>query len=106
MAKDYYEILGVPRNASDVDIKKAYRKLARQFHPDLHPDKRKEMEAKFKEINEAYQVLSDPKKRSDYDLAGQVGFETGTGAPGSPPGGINFEEFGFGAGGGGGGNFR
>lgn len=100
MAKDHYEILGVPRNASDEDIKKAYRKLARQFHPDLHPDKRKEMEAKFKEINEAYQVLSDPKKRSDYDLAGQVGFETGTGAPGYPPGGINFEEFGFGAGGG------
>ena len=100
MARDYYEILGVARNASDEDIKKAYRKLARQFHPDLHPDKRKEMEAKFKEINEAYHVLSDPKKRSDYDLAGQVGFETGSGAPGYPPGGINFEEFGFGAGGG------
>ena len=99
MARDYYEILGIPRNASEDEIKKAYRNLARQFHPDLHPDKRKEMEAKFKEINEAYHVLSNPKKRSDYDLTGKVGFETGTGAPGYAPGGVNFEEFGFGFGG-------
>ncbi|MBZ0220949.1 MAG: DnaJ domain-containing protein [Candidatus Methylomirabilis sp.] len=99
MAKDYYATLGVPRNASEEEIKKAYRKLAREFHPDLHPDKRAEMEAKFKEINEAYQVLNDPKKRADYDLTGHVGFETGTGAPGYAPGGVNFEEFGFGFGG-------
>ena len=59
--KDYYEILGVGRNAADEDIKKAYRNLARKYHPDLHPGN-KEMEAKFKEINEAYEVLKDPKK--------------------------------------------
>lgn len=93
MAKDYYNILGVPRGSSDEEIKKAYRKLAREFHPDLHPDRKKEMEAKFKEINEAYEVLGDPKKRSEYDMMGQAGF--GAGAPGAgyaPPGGIHFED--------------
>ena len=64
MAKaDYYEILGVNRDASDADIKSAFRKLAKQYHPDLHPND-KEAEKKFKDINEAYEVLSDEKKRA------------------------------------------
>lgn len=97
MAKDYYTILGVPKGASEEEIKKAYRKLAREFHPDLHPDRKKEMEGKFKEINEAYQVLGDPKKRSEYDLTGQTGFNSGMGGPGyGPQGGVHFEDLGFG----------
>lgn len=67
--KDYYESLGVPRNASDADIKKAFRKLAREYHPDVAKDKKK-AEEKFKEINEAYEVLSDPAKRKKYDELG------------------------------------
>ena len=67
--KDYYAILGVPRNASEEEIKKAFRKLARQYHPDVAKDK-KVAEAKFKEINEAYEVLSDPEKRKRYDQLG------------------------------------
>jgi molecular chaperone DnaJ len=74
--KDYYQILGVPRNASPEEIKKAYRKLAHKYHPDKGGD-----EKKFKEINEAYQVLSDKKKREQYDKFGRV-FE---GAPGGGP---------------------
>ncbi len=66
MAKDYYEILGVSKNASDDEIKKAYRRLAHKYHP----DKAGGEEAKFKEINEAYQVLSDKQKRSHYDQFG------------------------------------
>lgn len=97
MAKDYYDILGVARNATDEEIKKAYRNLARKFHPDLHPEKKAEMEAKFKDINEAYGVLSDPKKRSDYDLTGSVSYEPGMGGGYPPPGGgVHFEDFGFG----------
>ena len=67
--RDYYEILGVPRKASDADIKKAFRKLAREYHPDVAKDKKK-AEEKFKEINEAYEVLSDPAKRKKYDELG------------------------------------
>jgi len=67
--KDYYEILGVDRNAKEKDIKRAYRQLARQFHPDVNPGDRR-AEEKFKEINEAYEVLSDPEKRSKYDRLG------------------------------------
>lgn len=70
MAKDYYAILGVERNASDKEIKQAYRRLARRYHPDVNPGD-KAAEAKFKEINEAYEVLSDPVKRQKYDRFGE-----------------------------------
>ncbi len=69
MAKDYYSILGVPKNADEKAIKKAYRKLARKYHPDVNPGD-KAAEQRFKEINEAYQVLSDPEKRKMYDRFG------------------------------------
>jgi len=73
MAKDYYGILGVPRNASDAEIKKAYRKLAMQYHPDRNHGKEKWANEKFKEINEAYGALGDPQKRRQYDQFGTVG---------------------------------
>jgi len=73
MAKDYYRILGVPRNASDEEIKKAYRKLAMQYHPDRNPGKEPWANDKFKEINEAYGALGDPEKRRQYDQFGTVG---------------------------------
>ena len=73
MARDYYEILGVNRSASDADIKKAYRRLAMKYHPDRNPGKEKEATEKFKEINEAYGVLGDPEKRQQYDQYGTVG---------------------------------
>ncbi len=79
--KDYYEILGVSRGASDDEIKKSFRKLARQYHPDVAKDK-KRAEEKFKEINEAYEVLSDPAKRKKYD---ELGADWKSGADFRPP---------------------
>ena len=79
--KDYYAVLGVPRTASDADIKKAFRKLAREFHPDVAKDK-KRAEEKFKDVNEAYEVLGDPAKRQRYD---QLGANWKSGAEFRPP---------------------
>jgi curved DNA-binding protein len=79
--KDYYEILGVPRSASESDIKKAFRKLARQYHPDVAKNK-KQAEEKFKEVNEAYEVLGDPAKRKKYD---ELGPNWNAGAEFRPP---------------------
>lgn len=79
--KDYYEVLGINKNASEADIKKAFRKLAKQYHPDANPGNA-EAEKKFKEINEAYEVLSDPDKKAKYDQFGHAAFEAGGGAGG------------------------
>jgi molecular chaperone DnaJ len=70
--RDYYEVLGLEKNATDADIKRAFRQLAKKYHPDVNPGD-KDAEAKFKEINEAYEVLSDPQKRSQYDQFGHAG---------------------------------
>ena len=83
--QDYYEILDVPRDASDRDIKKAYRRLAMKYHPDRNPGD-KEAEDKFKELSEAYEVLSDTQKRAAYDQFGHAAFEGGNG-PGAQAGG-------------------
>ncbi len=82
--RDYYEVLGVDRNASDDDIKKAFRKLARQHHPDLHSEdaKKKAAEEKFKEAGEAYEVLSDPDRRKKYDMFGHAAAGQGGGPEG------------------------
>lgn len=80
--RDYYEVLGVGRDVSADELKKVYRTLARKFHPDLHPDD-PDAEAKFKEITEAYEVLSDPEKRQVYDQYGHEGLESGGMGPGT-----------------------
>lgn len=79
--RDYYEVLGVPKNADDAALKKAYRVLAKKYHPDANPGD-KEAEAKFKEASEAYGVLSDPEKRRQYDQFGHAAFEGGAGGAG------------------------
>ena len=68
--KDYYEILGVSKTATDDELKKAYRKMAKKYHPDANPDNKEAAEAKFKEVNEAYEVLSNPQKRKSLNLKG------------------------------------
>jgi len=73
MTKDYYTNLGVPKSASEAEIKKAYKKLAMQYHPDRNKGDKK-AEAKFKEINEAYQILGDKEKKKSYDQFGSADF--------------------------------
>ena len=85
MARDLYEVLGVKRDASDDEIKKAYRKLARQYHPDRNPGD-KQAEAHFKEVQDAYDVLSDKTKRTNYDRFGAAGPNAGFGGRGGPGG--------------------
>lgn len=77
MGKDFYSILGVPRNADAATLKKAYRKLAMKWHPDKNPDNQAEAQAKFQEISEAYDVLNDPNKRKIYDQYGEEGLKVG-----------------------------
>ncbi len=89
--RDYYEVLGVPKNADEAALKKAYRSLAKKYHPDMNPGD-KEAEQKFKEVNEAYAILSDPEKRGQYDQFGHNAFD-GTGRAG---GGFDFGNFDFG----------
>ena len=90
--RDYYEVLGLKKGASDDEIKKAFKKMARQYHPDLHPDD-KECEEKFKEINKAYEILSDPEKRQKYDQFGHAGVDPNYGGGGFT-GGFNGGGFG------------
>ena len=104
--RDYYEVLGVEKNATDADIKRAYRKLARKYHPDLNKDNLKEAENKFKEVNEAYHVLSDADKRAQYDQLGHDAFRQASQGGGPGPGGFgggfggfDFSNFGGGQGG-------
>lgn len=90
--RDYYEVLGVQKGASEDEIKKAYRKTAKKYHPDLHPND-KEAEEKFKECNEAYEVLSDPQKKARYDQFGFAGVDPnyGAGGAGGYGGGYGFD---------------
>ncbi|TFI53048.1 J domain-containing protein [Mastigocladus laminosus UU774] len=95
--KDYYAVLGVNKTASADEIKQAFRKLARKYHPDVNPGN-KQAEARFKEINEAYEVLSDPEKRQKYDQFGQYWKQVGQGFPGGGAGvdmgGFDFSQYG------------
>ena len=101
--RDYYDVLGVSKGANEDEIKKAYRKLAKKYHPDANPGD-KTAEEKFKEVNEAYEVLSDTQKRAQYDQFGHAAFEQGMGGGGGFYGGADFDMsdifsmFGFGGG--------
>ena len=92
--RDYYEVLGVDKNADDAALKKAYRAIAKKYHPDVNPSK--EAEAIFKEASEAYTVLSDPDKRRQYDQFGHAAFQGGAGGPGAGGFEFNFDEMDFG----------
>src|SRR5437764_3953498 len=96
MPRDYYEVLGVPKTASEDEIKKSYRKLARQYHPDRNPGD-KQAEAHFKEVQDAYDILSDKTKKAQYDRFGAAGPQAGGGAG---PGGFHWGGFPGGEGGG------
>ncbi len=93
MKRDYYEVLGVGKTATEAEIKKAYRKLALKHHPDVSPDK-SEAEEKFKEITEAYEILSNPSKRATYDRVGQSGFQQGASGFQQGASGAGFSDFG------------
>ena len=91
--RDYYEVLGVSRDVSEADLKKAYRRLAMKYHPDRNTDNSDEAEAKFKEAKEAYEVLNDANKRAAYDQYGHAGVDPSMGGrPGGGPGGAGFED--------------
>ena len=92
--RDYYEVLGLAKGAGEDEIKKAYRNLAKKHHPDLNPDN-KEAEAKFKEVGEAYEVLSDPQKKGRYDQYGHAGVDPSYGGGGGFGGGFSGGGFGF-----------
>ncbi|XP_021744924.1 dnaJ homolog subfamily B member 1-like [Chenopodium quinoa] len=101
MGVDYYKVLQVDRSAKDDDLKKAYRKLAMKWHPDKNPNNKKDAEAKFKQISEAYDVLSDPQKRAVYDQYGEEGLKGNvpppgsSGFPGGSDGGSGYSSFRF-----------
>lgn len=97
-SEEYYQVLGVPKSATEAELKKAYRKLALKWHPDKNPDNKKEAEEKFKAISEAYDVLSDKDKRSIYDCYGKEGLSAGSGGGGDPGfhHGASFRHFGGG----------
>jgi len=97
MGKDYYAILGVAKNASEQDVKKAYRKLALKWHPDKNPENKEAAKQKFTEIGEAYEVLSDPEKRKIFDAYGEEGLKGGipTGSSGDGSGPSGFQSFHF-----------
>ena len=89
--QDYYEMLGISRDASESDIKRGYRKLAKKYHPDANPDN-DEAEQKFKEVTQAYEILSDSQKRAQYDQFGHAAFEQGGGGGGGyGAGGFGFD---------------
>ena len=92
--RDYYEVLGVSKDADEATLKKAYRKVAKKYHPDVNPGDA-EAEKKFKEASEAYAILSDPDKRRQYDQFGHAAFEQGGGGAGGY-GGFDFNNMDFG----------
>lgn len=104
--RDYYEVLGIDKNATEADVKRAYRRMARKYHPDLNKEHPKEAEENFKKVNEAYHVLSDADKRAQYDQMGHDAFRQAAQNGGGPgpggfggTGGFDFSSFGGGAGG-------